>query len=111
VQGSDALIVLTTLANEPDAIAFVKALLERRLIACGTILPSVRSFYRWEGKVADETEVQVLLKTRTARLDALEMAFEELHPYKVPELLAISVVAGNAKYLGWISSETVLSLS
>lgn len=74
-------------------------------------MPGARSFYRWEGKVADETEVLVLLKTRAARLEALEMAFDELHPYKVPELLALPVTAGNAKYLGWISGETVLGIA
>ncbi|HKS05673.1 MAG TPA: divalent-cation tolerance protein CutA [Gemmatimonadaceae bacterium] len=111
MQGSDALVVLTTLASEADAVVFIKALLERRLVACGTALPSARSFYRWEGKVADETEVLVILKTRAARLDALEMAFEELHPYKVPELLALPVTAGNAKYLNWLSGETVLGIA
>jgi periplasmic divalent cation tolerance protein len=111
MQGSDALVVLTTLASEADAVVLVKGLLDRRLIACGTILPVARSFYRWEGRVADETEVLVLLKTRSARIDALEMAFEELHPYKVPELLALPVTAGTAKYLGWISSETVLGIA
>ena len=111
MQSSDALVVLTTLASEADAVVFIKALLERRLIACGTALPAARSFYRWEGKVADETEVLVILKTRTARLEALEMAFEELHPYKVPELLAVPVTAGNAKYLNWLSGETVLGIA
>lgn len=111
MQSSDATVVVTTLASEPEAVAFVSALLERRLIACGTILPRARSLYRWDGKVADESEVVVLLKTRTARLDALEMAFDELHPYKVPELLALPVVAGNAKYLEWIGAETVLSVA
>jgi periplasmic divalent cation tolerance protein len=110
MQGSDALIVLTTLASESEAVALVKALLERRLIACGTIVPAARSFYRWEGRIADEPEVLVVLKTRSARVDALEMAFDELHPYKVPELLAIPVTAGNAKYLAWLGAETVLSL-
>lgn len=111
MQSSDAIVVLTTLASEAEAVTLVKALLERRLIACGTVLPGARSFYRWEGRVADESEVVVLLKTRTARLDALEMAFDELHPYKVPEMLALPVTAGNAKYLGWLSAETVLSLA
>jgi len=111
VQSSDALIVLTTLSSEEEAASLVKALLDRRLIACGTIVPSVRSMYRWEGKLADEKEVMVFLKTRSARLEALEAAFEQLHPYKVPELLAVPVTAGNAKYLGWLSSETVLSLT
>jgi periplasmic divalent cation tolerance protein len=108
---SDALVVLTTVATAQEAEGLVRALLDRRLIACGTILPGARSLYRWEGKVADEGEVVVLLKTRAARIDALEAAFEGLHPYKVPELLAIPVAAGNEKYLGWIASETVLALS
>ncbi len=111
MQSSDALIVMTTVSSEDEAVALVRALLDQRLVACGTILPGARSLYRWEGKVADEREVVVLLKTRSARIEALEMAFGKLHPYKVPELLALPVTAGNAAYLGWLSSETVLSLS
>jgi periplasmic divalent cation tolerance protein len=107
---SDAVVVLTTLASADEAVTFVRALLERRLIACGNILPGVRSIYRWEGKVADEQEVIVLLKTRAVRMDALEMAFGELHPYKVPELLALPVAAGLHKYLEWIDDETSLTL-
>jgi periplasmic divalent cation tolerance protein len=107
---TDALVVLTTVANADEAATLVRALLERRLIACGTILPGVRSLYRWEGKIADESEVVVLLKTQAARVDALEVAFAELHPYKVPELLALPVQAGLAKYLDWIAGETALTL-
>jgi periplasmic divalent cation tolerance protein len=102
---------MTTVSSEDDAVALVRGLLDRRLVACGTLLPAARSLYRWEGKVADEREVLVILKTRSARLDALEAAFEELHPYKVPELLALDVVAGNARYLNWLSAETVLTLA
>jgi periplasmic divalent cation tolerance protein len=111
MQSSDALVVLTTVSSEDEAVALIRGLLDQRLIACGTILPGSRSLYRWEDKVADEREVVVLLKTRSARLEAVEMAFEKLHPYTVPELLALPVTAGNAKYLGWLSAETVLSLS
>ena len=107
----DAIVVLTTLASAEEAVTLVRTLLERRLIACGNILPGVRSLYRWEGKVADEREVIVILKTRTVRLDALELAFGELHPYKVPELLALPVSAGLHKYLEWIDDETSLTLS
>jgi periplasmic divalent cation tolerance protein len=71
----------------------------------------VRSIYRWEGKVADEREVIVLLKTRASRVEALEMAFGELHPYKLPELVALPVSAGLHKYLEWIDDETSLTLS
>ncbi|HEY7407670.1 MAG TPA: divalent-cation tolerance protein CutA [Gemmatimonadaceae bacterium] len=108
---SDAAVVLTTLASVDEAVKLIRALLDRRLIACGNILPGVRSIYRWEGKVADEQEVIVLLKTRAARIEALEMAFGELHPYKVPELLALPVSAGLHKYLEWIDDETSLTLS
>ena len=66
-----SVVVLTTLGSEDDAVAFVRALLERRLVACGTVLPGARSLYRWEGKLADEREVVVLLKTTPARLAAL----------------------------------------
>jgi periplasmic divalent cation tolerance protein len=111
MKSSDALVVLTTLSSEDDAVTLIRNLLDRRLVACGTVVPAARSLYRWQGKVADEREVLVILKTRAARLEALEAAFDELHPYKVPELLALSVEAGNAPYLGWLSAETVLTLA
>ncbi len=107
---TDAVVVLTTMSNPDEAASFVRALLDRRLIASGTLLSGARSLYRWEGKVADESEVVVLLKTRSAILHALEHAFEELHPYKVPELLALSVSSGLEKYVAWINAETSLSV-
>ncbi len=108
---TDAVVVLTTVAAEDEAVRLVRSLLERRLIACGTMFPGARSLYRWKGKIADEREVVVLLKTRSAQLDALQHAFGELHPYKVPELLALSVAAGLPKYLEWINGETSLALA
>src|SRR5690349_433060 len=101
-----AVIVLTTLATEDEAAALVRALLDRRLVACGTVLPGARSLYRWEGRLADEREAVVLLKTRRDRLTELEQAFAELHPYTVPELLALPVEAGLDRYLAWIDAET-----
>ncbi|MEO7085514.1 MAG: divalent-cation tolerance protein CutA [Gemmatimonadaceae bacterium] len=108
---TDALVVLTTVASDEEAVAFVRELLDRRLIACGTLMPGARSLYRWQGKIADEREVVVMLKTRSARLDSLRTAFAELHPYRVPELLAMPVDAGTEKYLEWINAETTLALS
>lgn len=107
---TDAVVVLTTLANTDEAAKFVRALLDRRLVACGTILPAARSLYRWEDKLADETEVVVMLKTRSGAIHGLEKAFKELHPYKVPELLAVPVTGGLERYLGWINSETSLQI-
>jgi periplasmic divalent cation tolerance protein len=108
---TDAIVVLTTVSNDDEAVKLVRELLERRLIACGTLLPGARSIYRWQGKIADERETMLLLKTRSARIDALQAAFKELHPYKVPELLVISVDTGLEKYIEWINGETSLSLT
>lgn len=108
---TDAIVVLTTVASDEEGVRLVRALLERRLIACGTLVPGARSLYRWQGKIADEREVVVILKTRSARLETLQAAFGELHPYKVPELLALPVSAGLPKYLEWISGETTLALA
>jgi periplasmic divalent cation tolerance protein len=108
---SDAIVVLTTVSNDDEAVTLVKALLERRLIACGTLVPGARSIYRWQGKISDEREVLLLLKSRSARVEPLQAAFKELHPYKVPELLVLSVDTGLAKYLEWINGETSLSLT
>jgi periplasmic divalent cation tolerance protein len=108
---TDAVVVMTTVSSNDEAVALVRALLERRLIACGTILPAARSLYRWEGRIADEQEHVILLKTRSARVDSLQLAFAELHPYKVPELLALPVNAGLEKYVSWINAETSLALT
>ena len=66
---------------------------------------------RWDGRIADESEVMVFLKTRSACMDALRAAFAELHPYKVPELLALPVAAGLERYLTWIADETSLAIA
>lgn len=107
MQGStDTVVVLTTVANVEEADILVRELVERRLAACGTMLPEARSIYRWEGKLAEESEVVVILKTSTHAFEALKAAFPELHPYAVPELLALPVTGGLERYLGWIGSET-----
>jgi periplasmic divalent cation tolerance protein len=99
-------VVLTTVASDEQAVALVRALLDRGLVACGTVLPGARSLYRWEGKLADEREAVVLLKTTRARVSALEAAFAELHPYTTPELLAVGVAAGLARYVAWVEGAT-----
>ncbi|HVH08438.1 MAG TPA: divalent-cation tolerance protein CutA [Gemmatimonadales bacterium] len=100
-----ALLVLTTLATEADARALVTALLADRLIACGTLLPAGRSVYRWEGRVTEQAEVVVLLKTDRSRWDALCTAVRGRHPYDVPELLALPVERGLEPYLAWLTAE------
>src|SRR5207245_7936854 len=100
-----ALLVLTTLASENDARALVSALVAERLVACGTLVAGARSIYRWAGRVTEETEVVVLLKTDTRKWDALAAAVRAKHPYEVPELLALPVERGLEPYLAWLASE------
>ena len=108
---TDAVVVLTTITNEGEAVSLIRELLDRRLIACGTVFAGARSLYRWEGKIADEQEAVLLLKTRSGCVEGLRRAFAELHPYKVPELLAMPVTGGLDRYLGWINDETSLTIA
>jgi periplasmic divalent cation tolerance protein len=102
---NEPLVVLTTLASADEARAFVRALVDARLVACGTLLPGAMSIYRWEGAITEEPEVVVLLKTDAARWDALAAAVQQRHPYQVPELLALPVARGLPAYLSWLAGE------
>ncbi|NOT33244.1 MAG: divalent-cation tolerance protein CutA [Candidatus Eisenbacteria bacterium] len=99
---TDALIVFTSFANEDDAARVVRVLVEERLAACGNLLPGARSIYRWKGAVADEREVVVLLKTRKQDWPALMSRLHELHPYEIPECIAVRMAAGAPRYMAWL---------
>jgi periplasmic divalent cation tolerance protein len=99
---TDALMVYTTFANETDAERVVRALVEERLIACGNLVPGVRSLYRWEGRVADAREVMVLMKTRKQDWPALMSRLHELHPYDTPECVAVRLASGAPRYMAWL---------
>jgi periplasmic divalent cation tolerance protein len=103
---SSCLAALTTAPSVEAARRLVRQLVERRLVACGTVLPGAVSTYWWRGAVADEEEVVVILKTTVARWTELAAALPALHPYEVPELIALPVVAGHAPYLEWLRRET-----
>jgi periplasmic divalent cation tolerance protein len=96
------LLVFSTFASEADAARVVRALVEERLIGCGNLLPGARSLYRWKGGVADEREVVAIMKTRRQDWAALLSRLHELHPYDVPECVAVRVAAGAPKYLAWL---------
>jgi periplasmic divalent cation tolerance protein len=100
---TDALLVLTTVSSEEQAAKLARALVERRLAACVNIVPGVRSLYRFKGLLEDDREQLLLMKTTRERYDALAAAISELHPYEVPELLAVRVERGAASYLGWVA--------
>jgi len=101
---TEMLIVFTTFANTEDATRVVRVLVEERLIACGNLLPGVRSLYRWEGKLQDQPEVVVLMKTRKQDWTALISRLHELHPYETPECVAVRIAAGAPKYMAWLEA-------
>ena len=103
---TDALVVLVTAPTAERAAEIARALVEERLAACGNVLAGVRSIYRWEGKVQDDQEVLLLLKTTRDRFEALRERVVALHPYQVPEVIALAVETGSAPYLAWIAGET-----
>lgn len=100
------LVVLTTLGSSDEARRLVRTLVEARLVACGNVVPGVTSIYRWDGAIHEDAEVLVVLKTTAARWDALREAVERHHPYRVPELVALSVSDAHAPYLAWLTQET-----
>jgi periplasmic divalent cation tolerance protein len=101
-----AILVLTTLPDAGLARDLVRTLVDRRLVACGTVIDRVTSVYRWEGTIEEAEEAQVILKARRGCWEALQAALTELHPYEVPEILALPVENGLPAYLAWVGTET-----
>ena len=104
----ETILVFTSLGSTEAARTFVEKLVSEHLVACGSILPRAESIYRWEGKITTAEEAVVILKTTRQRWDALAARARELHPYQVPELLAVPVHAGLEAYLSWVLAETTV---
>ncbi|HTD28629.1 MAG TPA: divalent-cation tolerance protein CutA [Xanthomonadaceae bacterium] len=100
------LLVLCTCPDADGAQALAASLVEQRLAACVNVLPNVRSIYRWEGKLDHAQELLLLIKTTADRFDDLKEHIVSMHPYAVPEILGLDVVAGLAPYLDWVAAET-----
>jgi len=98
-------VFITTPVNESGKIA--RILVDERLAACVNIISEIRSIYRWQGKIEDESESLLIVKTTPERMNDLKSRVLELHPYDVPEIIALPVADGLQKYLNWISASTV----
>lgn len=99
---TEAIIVLVTAPSADKAAELARTLVEEQLAVCGNVIPGLRSIYRWEGKVQDEAEALLLLKTQASLFEALRERIVALHPYEVPEVLRLGVEAGHQPYLDWI---------
>ena len=101
---TDVRVVLVTVPSAEKALELARTVVEERLAACVNVVPSVRSVYRWEGKVQDDAEALLVIKTTAAGLEPLRARLVALHPYQCPEVLALPVEAGHAPYLEWVGT-------
>lgn len=100
------IIVFVTAASEEEAALIGKALVGERLAACVNIIRSIRSIYRWQGRIEDSQEVLLIIKTKSILFENLKKRVKELHSYSVPEIIALPLVEGDEQYLNWLGQET-----
>lgn len=98
------IIVFMTASNREEAVKIVRTLLEEKLIACANLMDSVSSFFWWQGKIAEEKEVLVIMKSHETLFKKLSERVTELHSYDVPEILALPIVDGSQAYLDWMNA-------
>jgi periplasmic divalent cation tolerance protein len=102
---TDIQLVLVNCPSSGAAANLARTLVEERLAACGNVFAGVRSIYRWEGKMQEDQEATLLLKCTVQGFEALKARIVSLHPYTVPEVLAIPIQNGHLPYLDWVRSE------
>lgn len=101
-----ALLVLCSCPDESVALDIARILVRESLAACVNHLPPMTSIYQWEGRICEQSEQLLLIKTTPARYQALEMRLKTLHPYETPEIIAVPVVTGSSQYLAWLGAAT-----
>ena len=104
------IIILTNLPDREAALRLARELVAQRLAACVNVLAECTSIYRWRGEVETAAEVPVLIKARAERYAEIETAIRSLHPYELPEIVAVPVERGLEEYLQWVSDETSISI-
>ena len=102
------LLAYSTCPDAASAQAIAHALVEERLAACVNQVPGVTSTYRWQGRVETASEVLLLIKTTADRMEDLAARLRALHPYELPELIAVEVRTGLPAYLDWVAAQTSL---
>ncbi|MDX1518515.1 MAG: divalent-cation tolerance protein CutA [Gammaproteobacteria bacterium] len=106
---AEALLVLCTCPDQTSADNISEQIITRHLAACVNIIPGIFSRYHWQGKVENDSEVLMLIKTTRTAYDALQGAILELHPYELPEVIAVPIDTGHSAYLDWITENTTRS--
>lgn len=103
---SDPIVVLVTCGSEEEALKIANALVEDHLAACVNLVAPIRSIYRWQGKIWDEKEWLLIVKTQKHRFETLEKKVKSLHSYSVPEIISVPITEGSSVYLSWIRENT-----
>jgi len=98
----DALLIISSAPDSATSEKIASALVEQELAACVNILPGVRSIYKWQGKMEAGNEQLLLIKAPQSAYAAIEQQIEAMHPYELPEIIAVSIEAGLPAYLGWV---------
>ncbi|MGB6064296.1 MAG: divalent-cation tolerance protein CutA [Desulfomonilaceae bacterium] len=101
------IVCLVTIDDPSKAANIARVLVEKKLAACVNIIPEIQSIYSWKGQICDETERLMIIKTRHNLFHELQMAVKELHPYEVPEIIAVNIEHGLPEYLQWIDDSTI----
>jgi periplasmic divalent cation tolerance protein len=102
----DTIIILTTYPNRISAQKVAHALIDQKLAACVNLLPQMTSIYRWEGQIESGEELQLLIKTRRSLFSEVKNYILDHHPYELPEILCVPILAGSEDYLNWIEKTT-----
>ena len=99
-------IINCTTRNKEEAIYIAKSLVERKLIACCNIIPSITSVYEWDNELCCDEECLMVMKTKTELFNEVEIAIKELHTYDTPEIICIPINNGSREYLSWVNEQT-----
>ncbi len=102
----DKSVVWVTVPDHETALSIAHAVVDDKLAACANILPGVTSIYTWQGKKEKSQEELLMIKTRSTLVEAIIAKIKSIHPYEVPEIIAMPIAQGNAAYLQWIEEET-----
>lgn len=104
----DTIVVYITSPNEEEAAKIARTIVEERLAGCVNIIKGIRSIYRWQGNIEDDSEVLMIVKTQGHLFKGLKERVKELHSYTVPEIIALPIVEGSEDYINWLKEATAL---
>ncbi len=103
---SNYIVIYITTSSVTEAKKIGRVLVEEKLAACSNIISPIRSIYSWQGKICDDKEALMILKTKKKLFKQIVARVEKLHSYDVPEIIAMPIIEGSDKYLSWLNEET-----